>query len=163
VPLCVPHMRSSRAFMPGQRIFHFENGGPGIRFLFRPHRGVSGDQPIRPPTSPTNRDSVRACPHWQRTRPPPIYSAQFRPNKSNDNCAFENGLRSLGSSANRPFVRHTKLDTKLPRKRNSKLFFERKLVFMKFVSFKFLFLAQFVVWAPGFGLRNSKRNSDVGF
>ena len=69
---------SVRACMPGQRIFTSrmgENGGTGIVFLFRPHRGVSGDQPIRFPTLPTN--SVRACP--QRTQTAPIYSAQFRP------------------------------------------------------------------------------------
>jgi hypothetical protein len=57
--------------------FHFTNRGTVLVsfFLFRPHRGVSGDQPIRPPSPPTN--SVRTCP--QRTQTAPIYSAQIRP------------------------------------------------------------------------------------
>jgi hypothetical protein len=66
---------SVRACMPGQRIFTSRMGVLVHVFLFRPHRGVSGDQPIRPPSPPTN--SVRACP--QRTQTAPIYSAQFRP------------------------------------------------------------------------------------
>ena len=40
--------------------FHFENRGTGTQFFFRPHRGVSGDQPIRPGSPGTN--SVRTCP-----------------------------------------------------------------------------------------------------
>jgi hypothetical protein len=65
---------SVRACMPGQRIFTSRMGVLVHVFLFRPHRGVSGDQPIRPPISP--RKWVRACP--QRTQTAPIYSAQFR-------------------------------------------------------------------------------------
>ncbi len=61
---------SVRACMPGQR-----TGVLVYVFLFRPHRGVSRDQPIRPPISP--RKWVQACP--QRTQTAPIYSAQFRP------------------------------------------------------------------------------------
>jgi hypothetical protein len=66
---------SVRACMPGQRIFTSRTGVLVSFFLFRPHRGVSGEQPIRFPTLPTN--SVRAC--LQRTQTAPIYSAQIRP------------------------------------------------------------------------------------
>jgi len=67
---------SVRACMPGQRIFFSRTGYWLVHvFLFRPHRGVSGDQPIRPGSPETN--SVRACP--QRTQTAPIYSAQVPP------------------------------------------------------------------------------------
>jgi hypothetical protein len=59
--------------------FHFTNRRVLVSFfLFRPHRGVSGDQPIRPGSPETN--SVRACP--QRTQAAPIYSAQIRPSRA---------------------------------------------------------------------------------
>ena len=66
---------SVRACMPGQRIFTSRAGYWYTAFYFDLAGGVSGDQPIRPPSPPTNW--VRACP--QRTKPAPIYSAQFRP------------------------------------------------------------------------------------
>ena len=44
----------------GATDFHFRKRGTGIQFFFRPWWGVSGDQPIRFPTLPTN--SVRECP-----------------------------------------------------------------------------------------------------
>ena len=66
---------SVRACMPVHRIFTSRKVVAGTRFLFRPHRGVSGDRPIRPGSPGTN--SVRACP--RRTKPAPIYSAQIRP------------------------------------------------------------------------------------
>ena len=66
---------SVRACMPGQRIFTSRTGVLVSFFLFRPHRGVSGDQPIRPGSPRAN--SVRACP--QRTQTAPICSAQIRP------------------------------------------------------------------------------------
>ena len=66
---------SVRACMPGQRIFTSRNGVLVSFFLFRPHRGVSGKHRSR--LVPLEPSSVRACP--RRTKPAPIYSAQFPP------------------------------------------------------------------------------------
>ncbi len=69
-------------------------------FLFRlgPHRGASGKHRGRLETVETN--SVRACP--QRTQTAPFFLIeQFTAHDSVR--PFENGLRSLGSSATRPW------------------------------------------------------------
>ena len=71
--------------------FHFEKRGTGTQFFFRPHRGVSGN-------------TEAGWRQWRQTRFGHARSERSRPQFTAHNSVrpFENGLRSLGSSATRP-------------------------------------------------------------